>query len=231
MEKLIEYLSKEGRLVLQAPAVFLIAVVLCAVVIWTAMGWAYSARFEGQAASLSSLEDRLKLKDEKIASYKEKLSGATPEEARSRIDALELQIKALSPRRVSLEQRHLIVRALAGSIGVVSIVQDMAAADAKPLAADLAVAFQSANWQVRLPMVVGPSNVPATGLALRVRDPNALRPIEHNVRAALQAAGLDFELQGGLRTLRPEPPRPSGFPATTREPEPDVELLLTTRAS
>jgi hypothetical protein len=71
--------------------------------------------------------------------------------------------------------------------GNISIVQDMAAADAKPLTADLASAFQAAGWGVSLPMIMGPSNVPTSGLAVRVENPGNLRPVQQAVVSALKA--------------------------------------------
>jgi hypothetical protein len=231
MQALIEYFAKEGRVIFQAPIAFAVALAIIFGLVWAAVSWSFQSRFDGQSSAISSLENRVKLKDDQIGEYKEKLSGATPEEAKKRIDALELQIKALSPRRVSLEQRQHITDALRGMKGNISIVQDMAAADAKPLTADLASAFQAAGWGVSLPMIMGPSNVPTSGLAVRVENPGNLRPVQQAVVSALKAVGLDFDLQAGIRKAPPIPDPPPGYPRVPSEMSPDVELLLTTRVN
>lgn len=48
---------------------------------------------------IATLKSRIEARDEKISDYDQKLEGASPDEARKRIEALELQVKALSPRR------------------------------------------------------------------------------------------------------------------------------------
>ncbi|WP_132250237.1 hypothetical protein [Methylobacterium segetis] len=219
----------EGGVVHGAPLLFAISVFfltsVAAISVWTVINWSYSSRME-------SLEGRLKLKDDQIADYKEKLSGATPLEAKQRIDALEYQIKALSPRRISSDQKQIIINNLAGIKSIVSIAQDMAAPDAKQLSADLAAAFRGAGWGVMLPMVLGPSNVPPSGIALRVRDANALQPIEVRARSALQAAGIEFEVQGGMRrTNLQNTPQDSKYSSISHEPDPEVEILVTTRSN
>ncbi len=231
MKELIEYLVKEGRVVFQAPVAFLLAMILVTSLLWAAINWGYQSKSDGQASAISSLENRIKLKDDQIADYREKLSGATPDEAKKRIDALELQLKALSPRRLSVEQRQKVMSSLKGVRGSVSITQDMAAADAKPLSADLAVAFQAAGWGVLLPLVMGPSNIPPSGLAVRVEDPSKLRPLQQAVISALEAIGLDFNIQGGLRKAPAMPAPPPGYPGLPQEVSPDIELLVTTRVN
>jgi len=223
MEALIEYLAKEGRVILQAPATFSVALVLCVGVIWAAFSWAYLSRFEGQSSTLSSLEGRLKLKDDQISDYKDKLSGATPLEAKKRIEALELQVTALSPRRLTTEQKAQISNSLAGAAGSINIGSDMAVADAKPLAADLASAFQAAGWRVNLPMFMGLSDPPASGLGLRIANPSQPSQVDKRVQAALRAANLVFDVETGrLSKIQPYP----GMP-----PEPDIEIEITNKSN
>jgi hypothetical protein len=220
METLIKYLAGEGRVILQAPATFLIAIAIVAGLIWAAMSWSYSSQ-------ITNLQSRLSLRDDQISDYKSKLDGATPAEARKRLDDLENQVKVLSARRLTTQQKEKIAKALAGAVGVIDIAHDMAAADAKAYTGDFALAFRSAGWIVSLPAALGISNPPATGIGLRVRNPAALTTAELVVKRALEAAEIGFDIQKELRPSRPNPTNPTGAP--TMPPEPDVSILLTTK--
>jgi hypothetical protein len=92
----------------------------------------------------------------------------------------------------------------------------MAVADARGLANDLKFAFQSNGWNVQSPMVMGLGNPPPTGIALHVADQNALTAPEFAVKSALEAARLEFDIQGGFHP----PPTPSKY---------DLELIITSR--
>jgi hypothetical protein len=196
--------------VLQAPLTFAVAAILVAGIVWAALDWKYSAQ-------ISDLQSRLSLRDDQINDYKNKLSGATPDEAKNRLDALELQVKALSPRRLTETQKDKIVQSLRGVSGNISIAQDMGAPDAKVYTGDLALAFQAAGWAVTLPAVLGVGNPPRTGVGLRVANPAALRPAELATKTALEAAGIAFDIQ--QETIPP-------WPISS---QPDVGLLITTK--
>jgi hypothetical protein len=218
MEALIKYFVGEGRMILQAPATFAIGLVILGGIIWGAMNWTYSSQ-------INNLQSRLSLRDDQITDYKTKLEGATPDEAKKRLAALELQVKALSPRRLTEEQKAKIIQSLNGVSGTIQIAQDMGAPDAKAYTGDLALAFQAAGWAVSLPAVLGPGNPPPTGVGLRVTNPAAMQPIELAAKRALDAAGIAFDIQQENRAPRPN--APLGFPALP--PQPDVGLLITTK--
>jgi hypothetical protein len=207
----------EGGVVSGAPMLFFGAVLFASAVaafgIWAAISWSYSSRFEGQASTLSSLESRLKLKDDQLADYKSKLDGASPDEARKRLAQLELQVKALSPRRLSEEQKAAISRSLAGSKARIDIMQDAAAAEIKPLSADLASAFMAADWAVNIPVVMGINAPPPSGVGLRGLPSGSLSPAQARVKAALEAAKIEFDWMAPSR----------------HDDKADAELVLTVR--
>ena len=215
MEALIRYLAGEGRVILQAPATFLVAIAIVFGIAWVALDWKYSSQ-------ISNLQSRLSLRDDQIADYKDKLNGATPDEAKKRLDELETQVRALSPRRLTNEQKGKLTQALAGTSGVIEIAQDAAVSDAKAFTGDLATCFQVAGWTVSLPSIFAPGYVPPTGVALRVLNPGSLRPAELNAKKALEAAGIEFNIEGGFR-----PPNPARL--ATMPPDPDVGILITTK--
>jgi len=207
--------------ILQAPATFAIALAILCGIIWGAMSWSYSSQ-------IANLQSRLSLRDDQIADYKTKLEGATPDEAKKRLDALELQVKALSPRRLTEEQKGKIVESLKGVSGTIEIVQDLGAPDAKAYTGDLALAFHAAGWVVNLPAVLGPGSPPPNGVGLRVTNPAALQPIELAVKRALEAAAIAFDIQQENRPPRPNLPSSLAGLATF-PPQPDVGLLITTK--
>jgi hypothetical protein len=88
MEQLIHYVLSELKVIARAPVVFAAALLILAAAIWWAMDWRYSGIIANRAAQISSLETQ---RDE----YKNKLSGATPEEAAQRMTALEKQVGEL----------------------------------------------------------------------------------------------------------------------------------------
>jgi hypothetical protein len=218
MEAFITYFAAEGRVILQAPATFAIAIVIVGGLIWGAMNWTYSSQ-------ITNLQSRLSLRDDQITDYRTKLEGATPDEAKRRLDALELRIKALSPRRLTEGQKETITKSLVGIKAAIEIVQDMGAPDTKAYAGDLALAFQAAGWTVSLPAVLGPGNPPPTGVGLMVGNPAAMQPIELAAKRALEAAGIAINIQRqNSLSRRVTPP---GVPALP--PQPDLGLLITTK--
>lgn len=212
----------ELGVIAQAPVSFGLALAVLTIIIWRALAWRH-------LGTLDSLEGRNKLQADQIADYKSKLSGASPDEAKARLDALEIQVRALSPRRLSEEQKEKFLSALGIIKGVIDITHDMAVADAKALTGDFAVTFQRAGWTVSLPAGMGIGNPPPSGIALRVRDVKVLTPVQATVKHALEAADICFDLQLGLRLPHHRPKTPAGFPTIPDEPALDAELLITTK--
>ena len=208
MESILKYFAAEGRVILKAPVTFGIALVLLVGLVWTALSWDFSSR-------IANLDSRISLRDDQIADYKSKLNGATPDEAKKRLDALESELKALTPRRLTGDQKNKIAQALKGTTGMLYLAQDMAATDATGLTRDLSVAFIEAGWQTILPSIFGPPQIPPTGIALLVADSGSLKPAEITVKRALESARIEFDIQND-----PRPPSPL---------HPDVGLLITTR--
>ena len=68
-------------------ATFFVILVLITGVAWWLMGLRYSDL-------LATKDGQIQLQDRQLADYREKLKGATPDQAKSRIDALEAQLSA-----------------------------------------------------------------------------------------------------------------------------------------
>jgi hypothetical protein len=63
-------------MVAAAPIPFFIALVIAAALIWIAIGWSHSG-------VLSAKNVQIELQDRQLSDYRDKLKGATPEEAKA----------------------------------------------------------------------------------------------------------------------------------------------------
>jgi hypothetical protein len=115
-----------------------------------ALTWFFSELIHNQEiADKNATIESLKTQ---IDSYKGNLSGATPEEAKARITALEARLAKLEPRpprRLSDEQRFVIKSRIATVSGApLSLAYDTACLDCYQYAADFDEIFTSVNWTV-----------------------------------------------------------------------------------
>ena len=130
-----------------------------------------------------------------LESYKAKFNGATPEEAKARMDMLEATLKrvvdSIAPRRLSDDQSNAISRTVSGSHFVIDIAAD-SAPDADSFSDFLYRAFEKGGWTASNPSVAGIFDVPS-GLAVVLKNLAAMTPAERKVIEALNAAGLKFD--------------------------------------
>jgi hypothetical protein len=83
-EQFVQYILNELHLIVEAPLVFGAAVLLLGAIIWAALRWRYSRGIERR--------------NHIIALYKARLNGATPDQAKAKIDSLEGQVVSLKNR-------------------------------------------------------------------------------------------------------------------------------------
>lgn len=205
-------LIAEWEVVKSAPFAFVAALVVIGFGIWKVVQWQHSNRHDDSRS-------RLELAETKVRDYEAKLAGASPDEARARIDQLEHRIDALKPRTVSADQRQRITAIVApGGARIISIAVDGATPDGNNFARGLGAAFTSAGWLVQNAMVMGLGNPPASGVGLQVIDPAAFTPDEGVVVQALREAGIEFDLMPGA----PERPMPG-------HPSPVARITITNR--
>lgn len=88
MESLTKNIEQIWIAFKQAPIAFIAAILIASFVIWNIIDFRFSAKLE-------ALEARNKLQLDQLEAYKSKLSGASPDEAKARIDKLESQTKQL----------------------------------------------------------------------------------------------------------------------------------------
>lgn len=219
----LEFAGKEGRTVLSAPVSFATAATIIIAGTWAVTNYFYQHKIE-------DLESRLKLKDDQIIDYKDKLNGATPIEAKSRIDTLENQVKALLPRHISQEQKRVMASVLKNTKSVILFGQDVSASDAKQLVTDFSDIFSMLGWDTRVAIIGAMRNPPRSGVALRVQNKDQLTSVEQTVKLALQASGVAFDIQNGVEK-RQDPENPvEDFTNPFHAPSPEVEILVTTKS-
>ena len=136
-EQFVQYVLGEVRLIAQAPLVFGAAVLFLGAIIWAALRWRYS----------SIIEYRNRI----IALYKARLNGATPDQAKAKIDSLEGQVASLKnrewPKLTSAAVTDFeTVLASQGSHVVSVLPQDR---DLVFLARDLVDAFKRIGWKAK----------------------------------------------------------------------------------
>jgi hypothetical protein len=202
------YVLEQWRMILtNAPVPFFMSLAVIAMVIWLALAWGYGRE--------------LSLLKQQVADYKDKLSGATPDQAKARIDELERKLTVLERqvigRRLTPEQRQIIenrIRAPSGDSFSISIVHEGGCVDCPNYGADFERVLRAAGWIVRNGMIMGPGYRSRPGLAMGVADIQKLAPEQIILKDAFQAAGVDFEL----------------FKAPRGPMGPATELIITARA-
>lgn len=136
-EQLVQYVLGEVRVIADAPLVFGAAVLFLGAIIWAALRWRYS----------SMIEHRNRI----IALYKARLDGATPDQAKAKMDSLEGQVVSLKNREWPKLTPAAVtdfesILASQGSHAVSVLPQDK---DSIFLARDLVDAFKRIGWNAK----------------------------------------------------------------------------------
>lgn len=198
------------------PVIFIALILAIIGGVWWMMDWKYGAVITNKDSEIALLKGQ---RDD----YRDKLSGATPDQAKARIDALEGRLARLEPRRLTEQQRANLTARLrlpAGADYSIAISRDLSCADCVQLAADISAAFgSSTGWHVSNPGEMGVSNMPPHGIAVRCANIASPSPEARIVIDALHAIGIQFDLQNDGSLQRSE-----AFPKV-----PPVKILLTTR--
>src|ERR1700738_4461531 len=71
---------------------FFVVLMLMISVVWVVLNWSYTG-------VLASKNSQIELQDRQLADYREKLKGATPEEAKAKIDTLEHTLRVTVGQR------------------------------------------------------------------------------------------------------------------------------------
>ena len=168
----MEELRQEARAIASAPILVGSGIVLLTALIWGLMHWSYQGLLSGKDAHIVSLDRRL-------ADYRDHLNGASPEEARRRIEALEVEVRTLhirlTPRRLTGAQRESISdrsRRPSGtpSRSIIVTAQD-SCSDCKAFASEIAEALRIAdNWTVTSQLLTDLGGAQAQGWVSELRN-------------------------------------------------------------
>jgi hypothetical protein len=136
-EQFVQNVLGQARLITEAPLVFAAAILFLALLIWAALRWRYSR----------TIEHRNRI----IALYKARLDGASPDEAKAKMDSLEGQVFSLKNREWPKLTPAAVtdfenVLASQGSHAVSVLPQDK---DSVYLARDLVDAFKRIGWNAK----------------------------------------------------------------------------------
>jgi len=200
LDRILRYFVWESRAIAGAPVTFGAAALVTAALISCAVIWAVRRH------ETTSLQRQL-------AEYREKLGGASPDQAKAALDILTDEVAALQarlkPRRVSAQQQRTIadrLRLPPGTQYALAIVQEGGCWDCPQYAADFDGAFRGApGWSVSHRVIMGLAQRPPHGLAVVVIDPAHPAAQESLLLQALQAAGIEFDLEAALSPLDKEP--------------------------
>ncbi|MBC9878221.1 hypothetical protein G8O24_12800 [Bradyrhizobium sp. INPA01-394B] len=203
---------------------FLVILVLMVGVVWYLFGQVYNQRLADRDSVISNKESEIALLKSQRDDYKDKLGGASPDQAKARIDTLEARLSKLEPRRLTASQQEELTRKLqlpAGLTPLVQIYQESSCFDCHILAENFVAAF-SANpgWVVRNQVLMGGPHTVPSGIGVAFFDPNSTE--SKIVVDALRAAGLRFDRQPNLGNPQPH------LPAVI--PNPVIQITFTNAA-
>src|SRR5271157_1162636 len=91
----------EWRVIKDAPLTIAAAFVVISLGAWRVVSWADSTTISGKDATIETLKTQ-------NDAYKDKLSGASPDEAKARIDTLEARLAKLEPRRIPSDKLNIM---------------------------------------------------------------------------------------------------------------------------
>lgn len=135
-------------------------------------------------------DERIKLAEERVGDYKEKLEGKSPDEAQAQIAALRDELAALASYGLSSEGQQRLKGALAGASGAINIYKTSDASDADRLYRQAVSAFRAAGWTVKSHSIMGLQDRPDSGVTLIYWDATDKSGVA-TVRHALDVAGLN----------------------------------------
>jgi hypothetical protein len=173
--------------------------------------WIHSTEISGKNSTIEAQKAQLD-------SYKEKLSGATPEEAKAKIADLEARLGRMEPRRLFTEQRNTIVSIL-GEFGIGSsqLTSEIGCTDCAQYAADFGEILHRVHWRIMTNSSVGDLISSPKGLAILTPNPSNPLPEAKTLADALTTAKIPFDiLKGG-----------PGVPPML----PSMEILITPRST
>ena len=170
------------------PATFIAILVAIALVVWFIFRFSYSR-------VLASKNAQIELQDRQLADYRDKLHVASPQEAKARIDTLEERLRQFEPRRLTDDQRKILIERARGYVHhKLTITYEGPCPDCATYAMAFEATLREAGWVVHNWHIEIPPQRPRTGIAVLVPDPNSISKEAELLRTALVAADVDIDL-------------------------------------
>jgi hypothetical protein len=104
-EIVVKYILGESRTLRNAPASAIAIILGVFAVVWIAMDWRYAGVIANRDGIIASRDAAINLIATQRDDYKDKLGGASPDQAKSRVDALEKANATLSARLSVISKR------------------------------------------------------------------------------------------------------------------------------
>jgi hypothetical protein len=201
-----------------APRPHIVFVALVAGGIWWAMDWKYSTDIVHLKSTIDSRDAEIRLVTTQRDDYKEKLGGASPDQAKARMDALEKRLTQFEPRRLPHEQRTKLISVLRRMPNIpIEVRFEGTCADCNQYANDFNVVFSAAGWPTLLISAFGITGSPK-GLTVFIYDIDNVAPEGALLTQSLESANVPFD-----PVHRPKPKLSVGTPA------PNITMFITVR--
>jgi hypothetical protein len=189
---------EQFALISAAPIPFLLVTIAIIGIVWFVVNWSYTA-------VLSSKSSQIELLERQVSDYKDKLNGATPYEAKARIDSLESRLARIEPRRLSVEQRNIIASYVTAPPGVnymISAQSEMACGDCRQFLDDFQNILYNAHWYIEPISLSNATAASPKGIAILTPDTSHPLLEASALTSALVAAKIDFDLKTGSYPVR-----------------------------
>jgi hypothetical protein len=105
LEIVVKYIFGEFRTIRGAPASSILIVLGIFAVVWIAMDWRYGGFIANRDGVIANRDAEIRLITVQRDDYKDKLGGASPDQAKARIEALEKANESLSARLSVISKR------------------------------------------------------------------------------------------------------------------------------
>lgn len=197
MAGLLETIQKEWPVIRGAPWSFAAAVIAIGIVIAGFSELIHHAEIAGKDATIETQKTE-------IDAYKDKLNGATPDEAKKQIDNSKARIADLETRVAKVEPRGLkdneriAIKASLEFIGVsasnIVLSHELSCTDCAQFATDFGDVLKSAHWGFVPSGVMGAMMASPKGLAIVTPDAANPLPEAKALADALTAAKIPFDM-------------------------------------
>lgn len=175
------------KMLTASPLLSLTLIIVCLAFGYAGARWRYAGKIE-------TLEERLKLKDDTAAEYKRKLDGATPDEAKGRLDALEHLVDHLKPRELTDHQMTVLRQFLASTPGAVQVGFAMGEPTCQEYAGKIAGLYREAGWRVETVQIMAAWGPSYPGMGIIARPEDISTPMIIGLLDAFNRAGIRIKL-------------------------------------